>query len=204
MNGLQRRSRATRARILDAATPLFLREGYLTTTMGAIAGAAGVSVQTLYMGFGSKLGILSAALDVAIAGDHEPVPLLDRAWVRELAEAPDGPQAVRLFVAQVRAIADRTYPLLAVLQGAAAGEAGVLLAANRRDRRHGIQVIAELLEGKPGFTPGLSVTKAADVIYGLAGEAHYGQLVGECGWTSEEWEQWCGDTLARLLFPGRQ
>jgi len=90
MNGLQRRSRATRARILDAANPLFLREGYLTTTTGAIAVAAGVSVQTLYMGFGSKLGILSAALDVAIAGDHEPVPLLDRAWVRELAEAPTG------------------------------------------------------------------------------------------------------------------
>src|SRR3954471_18080853 len=99
--GRQARSRATRARIVAAATRLFVRDGYLTTTMAAIAAEAEVAVQSLYLGFGSKLGILSAALDVAIAGDDEPVPLLQRGWARELAETPDGPRAVGLFVGQV-------------------------------------------------------------------------------------------------------
>jgi len=42
--GQQQRSRATRRRILEAATRLFLRDGYLATTMAAIAAEAGVAV----------------------------------------------------------------------------------------------------------------------------------------------------------------
>src|SRR5437763_16336971 len=99
--GRHARSRATRARIVEAATRVFVRDGYLTTTMAAIAAEAGVAVQSLYLGFGSKLGILSAAFDVAVVGDVEPVPLLERPWVRELAACPDGPRALRLFVAEV-------------------------------------------------------------------------------------------------------
>jgi AcrR family transcriptional regulator len=68
------RTRATRARIIAAATPLFVRDGYLETTMSGIAKAAGVAVQTLYLSFGSKVAVLEAALDVAAddaaAGDR--------------------------------------------------------------------------------------------------------------------------------------
>ena len=201
--GRQPRSRATRARIVQAATRLFVRDGYLATTMAAIALEAGVAVQSLYLRFGSKLGILAAALDVAVVGDDEPLPVLERPWVRDLAEAPDGPRAVRLFVAQLGQILRRTYPLYAVVQAAAAGEAGELLRENKRQRYEGVRAIATLLGNKPGFAAGLSVDAGADLLYALASEEHYGLLVVERGWSVEAWEAWCADALGTTLFPPR-
>lgn len=46
--------------ILNAAQELFLRGGYRKTTMGAIAGAAGVGVATVFRHFKSKEGVLAA------------------------------------------------------------------------------------------------------------------------------------------------
>ncbi len=201
--GRQSRARATRARIIAAAARLFVRDGYLATTMSAIAAEAGVAVQSLYLRFGSKLAILSAALDVTIVGDDAPVPLLERPWVRALAESPNGPQAVRLFLRQARQIIGRVYPLYAVVQAAAASEAGALLADNKRQRYEGVRTIATLLSDKPGFAPNLSVDMAADLLYALVSEEHYGLLVVERGWSPEAWETWCADTLSSLLFPAR-
>jgi|SRR5579884_91620 len=202
--GQLRRSQATRGRILEAATRLFLRDGYLATTMAAIAAEAGVAVQSLYLRFGSKLAILSDALDVAVVGDEQPVPLLERPWVQQLVAAADGPTAVRLFVAQTRRICERTYPLYAVLRAAAASEAGDLLAENHRQRYAGVHAVAELLSQKRGFASALGMDKAADLLYALATEDNYGLLVAERGWTADDWEAWCGDAVTGMLFPMRK
>jgi AcrR family transcriptional regulator len=199
--GRHERRRATRERIVGAATVLFIRDGYLATTMAGIAAEAGVAVQSLYLIFGSKLDILKAALDVAIVGDFEPVPLLDREWARRFAETPDGPEAVRLLMSEVKRILGRTYPIYAVVQAAAASEAGELLAENKRQRHEGNRVKAEELSRKPGFARGLTIATAADMIYGLAGEDLYGLLVVDRGWSPEKWERWCADILIGILFP---
>ena len=199
--GRKARGLATRERILRAATTLFVRDGYLTTTMAAIAAEADVAVQSLYLRFGSKLAILKAGLDVAIVGDLEPIPLMEREWVRRLAETQDGPEAVRLFVREVTRILDRTYPIYAVVQAAAAGEAGQLLTENKRQRAEGQRVNAEVLSRKPGFASGLTVDTAADLIYGLVSEDHYGLMVGDRGWSPEKWEKWCAEILTGILFP---
>ena len=75
------RAAATRQRVLHAAVALFVERGYLETTMAAMAAAAGVAVQTLYLSFGSKAAVLEAAL------------AQDRAsgWPHDAAGAPDGP-----------------------------------------------------------------------------------------------------------------
>jgi AcrR family transcriptional regulator len=195
------RRRATRERIVRAATTLFVRDGYLATTMAGIAAEARVAVQSLYLIFGSKLDILKAALDVAIVGDFESVPLLEREWASRLAETPDGAEAVRLLMSEVRRILARTYPIYAVVQAAAAGEAGELLAENKRQRHEGNRVKAEVLSRKPGFAPGLTRLAAADIIYGLASEDLYGLLVVDRGWSPEKWERWCANILIRILFP---
>ena len=44
------RSRETRRRIIDAALRLFVEEGYMPTTMSAIAKEAGVAVQNRFIG----------------------------------------------------------------------------------------------------------------------------------------------------------
>jgi AcrR family transcriptional regulator len=198
----QPRGRATRARIVEAAARLFVCDGYLATTMAAIAEGAGVAVQSLYLSFGSKLGILSAALDVAIVGDDQPIPLLERGWVRELVATADGAQAVRLFVGEVAQLLGRTYPLYAVIQAAAASEAGALLAENKRQRYEGVRAIATHLSNKPGFGASLDIEQAADLLYALVSEEHYGLLVVERGWSADAWQRWCANTLVRALFPG--
>jgi len=50
----------TRGRILDAATDLFLRQGYSNTSLDQVAQTAGVTKPTVYSHFGSKQGVLQA------------------------------------------------------------------------------------------------------------------------------------------------
>ncbi len=50
----------TRSRILDAATHLFLQQGYGGTSLEQVAAQAGVTKPTVYSHFGSKQGLLRA------------------------------------------------------------------------------------------------------------------------------------------------
>jgi TetR/AcrR family transcriptional repressor of mexJK operon len=57
-----RRSGRKRQAILDAATSLFLRQGYRHTSMDEIAALAAVSKQTVYKHFHDKEGLVAAIL----------------------------------------------------------------------------------------------------------------------------------------------
>lgn len=196
----QRRSLATEARIIAAGTELFVREGYTATTMAAIASRAGVSVQSLYLRFGGKSDILAAALDVAIVGDAEPVPLLERSWFRKVQKLVNGPAAVRVFVAEVASIMTRSYPLYQVVVGAG-DEARDLLRNNKRQRYDGIRAVTESLSMKPSFAAHLSTDEAAARLYALLSEEHYGLLVVERGWSPEAWQSWTTELIIASLFP---
>lgn len=62
MEGLTERQRAKRAQITDAAHRLFLADGFAATSIDAIVAEAGVSKQTLYTYFPTKIDLLSAVL----------------------------------------------------------------------------------------------------------------------------------------------
>ena len=51
---------ATRQRIIEAARALFVEQGYVETTVDAIAARAGVVKQTVYLAAGSKAQLLRA------------------------------------------------------------------------------------------------------------------------------------------------
>jgi AcrR family transcriptional regulator len=61
--GTQARGRTTRANLLKVAQELFVRLGYERTTMGDIAGRAGVGVGTLYHHFPDKRALLLELID---------------------------------------------------------------------------------------------------------------------------------------------
>src|SRR5580704_9014932 len=84
----QAKARRTRARILEAATQLFRTQGYAGTTVAAVAAAAEVSVAAVELAFPTKPDLLKAAIDVAIAGDDEPMPVLERPWAVAARAAP--------------------------------------------------------------------------------------------------------------------
>src|SRR4051812_11684842 len=97
----RRRAQAqkTRERVLDAARAAFLSCGYAGTTVRSVAEAAAVSLPTVEQGFGTKSQLLKEVIDVAIAGDDEPISVLDRPWATEAAAA----ERVEEFLAQVAA-----------------------------------------------------------------------------------------------------
>jgi TetR/AcrR family transcriptional regulator, mexJK operon transcriptional repressor len=67
------RSIRKRREILEAATTLFLRNGYLGTSMDEIAALARVSKQTVYKHFADKESLFSAIVTAAVDAAGDPV-----------------------------------------------------------------------------------------------------------------------------------
>ncbi len=109
-------ARRTGERVVAAAAAEFVRVGYAATTMRSVAAAADDAVPTVERLYGSKARLLKAAIDVAIAGDHDPVAVLDRAWVAD-AEAAAG--AAEFLAVVARAAPPAPPP--AARRGAGAG-----------------------------------------------------------------------------------
>jgi AcrR family transcriptional regulator len=186
---------ATRQRVVAAAAPLFVRDGYVETTMAGIARAAGVAVQTLYLSFGSKAAVLEAAL--AIVSDDQP-----NGWLTAMRAEPSGPAALRRYVDHAAAQVERRYALDAVLRAAAADpEPAELLDRARRAAlaAHG-QAVDELAE-KPGFTARISLQRATEVVAALLSPETYGLLVVAQGWATPDWAEWVSAHLTVDLFP---
>jgi TetR/AcrR family transcriptional regulator, mexJK operon transcriptional repressor len=107
MEGSEPRSVRKRSAILEAATTLFLRAGYLGTSMDEIAALARVSKQTVYKHFADKESLFSAIVTAAVdeAGD----PVLEEASA--LGEGDDLEADLRAFArAQLGQVTQR--PLL--------------------------------------------------------------------------------------------
>ncbi|RSN19320.1 hypothetical protein DMC61_39860 [Amycolatopsis sp. WAC 04169] len=187
----------TRQEVLDAAVDLFARNGWARTTVGAIATEAGVAVETVYSGFGSKKALLRAAMDVAIVGDAEPVPLVEREPYRKLsAEPPD-----RRLQGAI-AIAGQIYSgpvsrLWRALNEAAAGDPEVAdwcteLEAGRRTT---MSEMLELVYGRQADD------RIVDIVWGLVSIETYTKFCVERGWTTEQWRDWAAEAVR--LFAGR-
>ena len=105
----------TRRRILDAAGRLFAEQGYLGTTLAAVAAAADVSVQTVYNVVGGKAVLLKAVYDVTLAGDDEPVPMAQRPIVQAVVQAPDARACLARYAEMGRVLTERALPLITML-----------------------------------------------------------------------------------------
>lgn len=192
---------ATRERIVVAATELFLTEGFLTSTMAAIAKRAGVAVQTLYLAFGSKTAILQATLDAALrAGSDEDIPEQD--WYRGVLEADDGPAALRSFCLDGGHNVERAAPLFGALRAASSDpEVAEVLATNKRLRAEGYSSVVRALASRDGFAADLSEADAVAIFYTVFSEDTFLLMVQEQGWTPDRWRSWCFATVCSQFFP---
>jgi TetR/AcrR family transcriptional repressor of mexJK operon len=114
----QRRSTRKRSAILDAAASLFLRKGYLGTSMDEIAALAAVSKQTVYKHFADKERVFTEIVVAAVDEASDRV----HAEVLELADSGD-------VAADLRDLARRQLemvmqPRLLQLRRLVIGEAG--------------------------------------------------------------------------------
>jgi AcrR family transcriptional regulator len=194
------RTSRSRRPVVEAAEALFVAHGYASTTIEGIARQAGVAVQTVYYLFGTKPTLLAAVLDARIAGDHDPEPVIDRAW-DDLVHGATGPAgAVEAVVARAVDIVARAAPVYAVVASAATDpEVGELLARTRRARRADQRRIVELLAEAGHLHPSVDVDTAADAFYALVNEELHQLLVVDCGWNLERFRAWTVAQVASSL-----
>jgi AcrR family transcriptional regulator len=201
----QQQAAATRQTILEAAQRLFARHGYPTTTMEQVAAEAGVALKTVYVAFTTKSGLLRALWDLRLKGDEDDAAVADRPWYREVVEAPDAELQLRRNAHNARVVKQRIGGVLKILRSAAPvdPDAAALWRLIQTDFHDNQRVIVESLHAKQALRPDLDVTRATDILWTLNHPDVWLLLVGERGWTPEQWERWFADaTCAQLLGGG--
>ncbi|GIJ72521.1 TetR/AcrR family transcriptional regulator [Virgisporangium ochraceum] len=194
-------SDTTRQRIADAARDLMLSRGYADTTMGDVAAAAGVAVQTLYTACpGGKAGLAKLVYDTTLAGDAAPVPMSERPAVAVIVSEPDPVRKLHLYARMVAAMAERIAPVHAVLR-AAAGGLGPLLRESEAQRRTGTRGPAGMLAAAGALRPGVDTDRAADIIFALTSIEVFERLTTTCGWSTDDYADWLAATLTDALLP---
>lgn len=194
---------ATRRQILEVAARLFIDRGFFGTTVEAIAVEAGVAVPTIYASLGAKRAVLAELLDSAIAGDDPPRTVVEeRSWYREIHDEVDARRLLHSHAANACRINARVAPLQRVVEHAADADAevGALFEAIKHQRYIGQRAVAILLDRRGALRAGLTVSRAADMIWVLVDAHVYLSLVDERRWSSSQVAQWLGDTLCAVLL----
>jgi AcrR family transcriptional regulator len=196
----------TQRRVIDAAHRLLRDQGYASTTMAGVAEAAGVSVQTVYKGFGTKPALVKRVYDVLLVGDDAPIPLAERPEVRALEAEPDPGRYLMGYAELGRQLLGRLGPLyLVLLAGARAGEQELQAFVRTVDgeRLIGSGFAAQHVAELGGLRPGLSVERARDAIWSLNSVDVWSLLVEQRGWTADEYAVWVGRAMCAAVLDPR-
>ena len=193
----QRQALATRELIVDAACELFLAQGYMATTIEAISARAGVAVSTIYAVFRNKRGILQAIRERWHRESGQ------RDIYRQAMEQSDPKRRLELAAYATRRQWETGGAMMAIYQAAAvadpdaAAELSTALQGRRTFLTQFIDAMSEQLRLD------LSSTRAAALFTTLTQPTIYQELVGEEGWSPEEYEVWLAETLQQQLLSAR-
>src|SRR3954470_19292565 len=192
----------TRRLILEAAERLFERHGYAATTMAAIAREAGVALKTVYVAFETKSGLLRALWHLRLRGDEADVPIAERPWYREVIAEPDPERQLRLAAHNARLVKERAAKLMRVMRDAAGTDAdsAALWRRIQDDFLANQRAVVDTIEARGALAPGLDAARAADILWTLNHPDVWHLLVGERGWTAEQWEAWFDATSRAQLL----
>lgn len=188
--------------MIDAAAGLFERDGYVVTTVEAIALEAGVSAKTVYDGFATKAGVLRAVWDLALKGDTDDAPIAARPWYQAVLEETDPVRVVTRMARGAVDVKQRIGPVLRVIRAAAAidDDSAALWALIGSDFHANQRVIVEHLARLKSLKSGLSVDKATDVLWTLNHPDVWLLLHDERGWSPREFERWLVSSVSESLL----
>ena len=202
----------TRRRLLAAADELFRERGYRATTVTAIAEGAGVSLQTLYLAWGSKRALLNAAAGAAAMAMELPLgPDEWNATIRaELAEDAGEDTAGAYLAAVGRLfvrVAERTAPYWRMYRQAAATDPEVASdwEDTMADRRLTMAGIAKDIPRR-GLRGGLAEGAVSDTLWALASPEVYELFTAQGGHSPATYGSWLESTLVAALCaaPGQR
>ncbi|HWC79292.1 MAG TPA: helix-turn-helix domain-containing protein [Pseudonocardiaceae bacterium] len=195
-------ARLTRRRVLDAATTVFLERGFAGSTMRAIAGRAGVSVPTVELQFGTKARLLKAAIDVAIAGDDQPVAVLDRRWAETAVNAATAEDFLDIVAGTITAAQQRSAGLVLALFEAAATDTELTELAEQMIENRATMAgwIVDQLAHKTPLGAGRVRQEAVDTVWILMDPAIFDRLTRQRRWSVRHYRHWLATSAGRLLI----
>jgi AcrR family transcriptional regulator len=194
-------ARENRRRILSAAHSLFVTRGYGRTTIADVAAEAGVAPETVYSAFKNKPALLHRAWDVAVGGDDQDVPLLERPEARALFAEPDLRARFAAFAVFNTAAMRRTARLHLAVRGAAASEPAAAAMLDEIDRQR-LEAMARHARAAAA-TGQLAVAEdeCRDVLWSTTDGTLWHQLVERRGWPDERYAAWLGRLWVAALLP---
>lgn len=197
----QEQARQTRDAILDSARRRFLDHGYTATTIAAIAGDAGVSVDTIYKAFGGKPGLVREICDKGLAGQGAI-----HAEVRSdaLQSVETDPQKVMRGIGELAAeVAPRVAPIMLLIRDAAVADPDMAaLKAELDDQRlQRMTHNARNLADAGHLRPGLSVETAGEIMWTYSSPELYELLIIRRGWSNKRYGAFTAAALTAALLP---
>ncbi|HEV2218894.1 MAG TPA: TetR/AcrR family transcriptional regulator [Candidatus Dormibacteraeota bacterium] len=192
----------TRRRIITVARRLFLKRGYAATTMAAIAEAANVSIETIYLSVGGKPSLVRFLVETALSGADEPVPALEREGVKEIRAEPDPHRKLQMFGRMVRQLNERLAPIWQVTLEAAPFDPELRSLIGELKQRHvgSMRAAVQDLVAAGPLRKEISSEVAADVLWAMNSPEFYGLLVAGRGWSGDRFEAWFADALQRMFL----
>jgi AcrR family transcriptional regulator len=198
----QARAAESRRRVVEAAHDLFVEQGYAATTIAAIAEAADVSAPTVYAGFTGKSDVLKHAIDFAIAGDLEPVPVRSRPTATWVDDASNAEELLSRYAVLMGEVGARAVPILNVLARAADvdEDLAALYADLERQRLRAATRIARGVRDRGGLPEGRSLGWARDVVWVCNAPENYTMLVMKRGWSTRRYVEWARASLITTVL----
>lgn len=187
----------TRNRLLEAAGVEFAARGYAGTTVTRLAGAAGVSVQTLYLAWGSKRALLRGYMEQVLAGGAASPESAAERFTEEMAPHQRLAELAALFTQ----VAERASTGWTLYRDAAAVDAEIAADwAELQNLRHGL--FTRIIGGIPAdlLAPGLSAQAAVDTAWVLASPETFDLLVHRSGYGLDLFRTWLQRTLTSSLL----
>jgi AcrR family transcriptional regulator len=186
----------TRDRLLQAAGEQFPAHGYTGTTVTRLAAAAGVSVQTLYLAWGSKRALLRGYMENALSGgDGSPEDA-----ARRFAGLPPRERLAELATL-VTQVAERAATGWSLYRDAAAVDPEIAADWNELQLlRH--RLISRVLGDIPAsaLTDGLTIKTAIDTAWTIASPESYDLLVHRLGYQLNEFHDWMKQNLTTAIL----
>ena len=198
-SGRHQRAREHHATTLARAQGLFLEHGYSTTTVAAIAQAAGVSAATVYKTYGGKAGLVRELCTRALAGAG-PVPAEERS---DALRANADPRIVIAgWCVLVAEVSPRISPLLLLLRAAAEAdpEAAALYDELDRARLARMTDNARYLADGGHLRDGITLADARDVLWFCSSPELYELLVVSRGWPPARLGTFAAQTMVATLL----
>ena len=190
-----------RAAVVEAASRLFVRDGFAGTTIARIAEDAGVSEEMVYKAFGNKIALVRAIRDKALAGEG-PVHA-ERRSDRMQASENDPRKIIRGWGVLTMEVAPRVAPVLLLVRDAAASDPELARLQEEMDAARLTRMTHNartLLKGGH-LREGITLDAAADVLWTYSSPELYELLVIRRGWSVERYGRFIADAMIAALLP---